>query len=85
MRGMMDMALGYCNEEMFIKVSLCDQLNTKKIKNMFWGDNYCLSLRKSYWTVSLTQVRVGNLTFDGVDSQMLHMGDVDGDLGEAIG
>ena len=31
-----------------------------------------------------SQVRVGNLTFDGVDSQMLHMGDVDGDLGEAI-
>jgi len=49
MRGMMDMALGFCNEEMFIKV------------------------------------RVGNLTFDGVDSEMLHMGDVDGDLGEAIG
>ena len=27
-----------------------------------------------------SQVRVGNLTFDGVDSQMLHLGDVDGDL-----
>merc|ERR1712156_832550 len=48
MRGMMDFALGLCNEEMFIKV------------------------------------RVGNLTFDGVDSEMLHMGDVDGDLGEKI-
>ena len=32
----------------------------------------------------MTQVRVGNLTFDGVDSEMLHLGDVDGDLGEAI-
>ena len=31
-----------------------------------------------------SQVRVGNLTFDGVDSQMLHLGDVDGDLGEAL-
>ena len=37
-----------------------------------------------FWAASLTQVRVGNLTFDGVDSQMLHLGDVDGDLGEAI-
>ena len=27
---------------------------------------------------------VSNLTFDGIDSPLLHMGDIDGDLGAAI-
>ena len=27
---------------------------------------------------------IGNLTFDGIDSPLLHMGDVDGPLGEMI-
>ena len=29
--------------------------------------------------------KVANLTFDGVDSPLLHMGDFDGDLGQVIG
>merc|ERR1719339_727242 len=32
----------------------------------------------------IIKVRVGNLTFDGVDSEMLHLGDVGDDLGDAI-
>ena len=32
----------------------------------------------------LTKVRVGNLTFDGVDSEMLHLGELTGDLGDSI-
>ena len=28
--------------------------------------------------------KVANLTFDGVDSPLFHMGDIEGDLGEAI-
>ena len=35
--------------------------------------------------LNLTKVRVGNLTFDGVDSKMLHLGEFGGPmLGDAI-
>ena len=30
------------------------------------------------------KARVGNLTFEGLDNPLLHMGDIDGDLGDAI-
>jgi len=48
MRGMTDMAIKLCNEELFIKV------------------------------------RVGNLTFDGVDSELLHLADIGDELGGAL-
>ena len=30
------------------------------------------------------RARIGNLTFDGIDSPLLHMGDLGGDIGAAI-
>jgi len=41
------------------------------------------SIRQSNETLYIKTL-VSNLTFDGIDSPLLHMGDIDGDLGQAI-
>ena len=41
------------------------------------------SIQKSNETMFL-KTAISNLTFDGIDSPLLHMGDIGGDLGTAI-
>ena len=41
------------------------------------------SIKQSNETLYIKTL-VSNLTFDGIDSPLLHMGDIDGDLGAAI-
>ena len=77
MRGMLDLAFKLCNEELFIKV-MCGQT----IPDFLAPPSTMLI--QHHHNVSSWQARVGNLTFDGIDSQLLYLDDDGSELGDVI-
>ena len=66
----MDMAINICEDQYneTMFIKVSSELNSK------WSGTAC----------NLTKVRVGDLTFDGVDSELLHIGDAVGQIGDSI-
>ena len=62
-------------------INICeDQYN----ETMFIKVSSELNSKRSGTACNLTKVRVGDLTFDGVDSELLHIGDAVGQIGDSI-